>query len=148
MLARETGDGRDGLHRTGRTEALVFDLAAEVQQLWNALAIHYEMALNATAAWALVLLNEPGEKVGKRPPDLGVGLKRPKHKFPAGNRYSKEEKELWIKLKSIYPGGYAGVLTAGLVELYWKEPVDLRQGNLKKPRWDPEEDEGDDGVPV
>lgn len=114
-----------------RTVAINFDLAAEVHQLWVALSIQWEMPLNGLAAWAIEELARHGVKVGKRPPDMGVGLKHPKEKFQSGNRYSKKESELWEEMKKRkYGRGFAEVLTVALIELYWRRPVDLSIANV------------------
>ena len=119
-----------------------------MQQLWSALAIHHKMPLNGLAGWAVCELSQHGRKVGKRPPDLGVGLKKPRKKFQSGNKYSQEEWEVWKKLKGTYPGGWAGVLTVALSELYWREPVDIRIANLAtaQARHHPESEEGEEMV--
>jgi hypothetical protein len=130
---QETRPGH-GLRRSQRTKVISFDLAAEVRQLWNALAIHHGRPLNGLAPWAIAELAKHGVKVGKRPPEMGTGLRKPKAKYLSANKYSPEEKVLWAELKGEHGCGWAGVLTLALIELYWREPVVLANGNLPQVR--------------
>lgn len=131
------------LRRSRRTEVINFDLAAEVLQLWIALAMHYGMPLNGLAAWAIAELAKYGVRAGKRPPDMGIGLKKPKAKYQAANKYSPEEKVLWAELRDEHGCGWGGVLTLALIELYWRHPVPPASGNLPKvPRRRHDFDEG------
>ena len=139
---RETQRGT-GLRRSNRTEPVNFDMAAEMQQLWAALAIHHQRPLNDVAAWAIGLLAEQGVKVGKRPPDIGAGLKKPRERFQSTNKYSKDERALWNALKGTHGGSWGSVLTAALVELYWREPVPCSLGNLPPVRKHDDDDSED-----
>ena len=136
-----------GLRRSNRTKSVNCDLPDEVFQLWSALAIHHKRDLNDVAPWAIRLLAEQGVKVGKRPPDMGAGLKKPKQRFQSTNKYAKEERDLWKSLKPAHGGSWASVLTAALVELYWREPVPCTLGNLPPvPRRLKDDDAGPEGM--
>ena len=48
--------------------------------------------MSDVAVWAIGLLAEHGVKVGKCPPDMGAGLKKPRERFQSTNKYSKDER--------------------------------------------------------
>lgn len=135
MSERETGNGQ-WLRKSLRTEVIVFRLSAEVQQLWNAMSVQYEMPLNGVAAWVIGELAEKGNKNSRTPPGLGTGLRRPKEKVQSGNRYTKEEKAAWSLMRAQYRVGWAGVLTIALFEQYWRRPVELSLGIIRRREFD------------
>lgn len=126
---RETRPG-PGLRRSNRIKVVNFSVSAEVDQLWRALALHHGMPLNGTLAWALEELAKRGVTNGKRPPDMGAGLKEPLRMAQAGNKYSAGEDALWQTLATKYRCGRFGVATLALIELYWREPTSLSVANL------------------
>jgi hypothetical protein len=126
---RGTADGSK-MRKTRRTEQIGVRITEELDQLLKALAYHHEMPLNGLIAWALKELAAHGVRVGRRPPDMGIGLKRPKARVQATNKYSAEEDILWKELKATFGCSYPEVLALALIELYWREPVVLRKGNV------------------
>ena len=128
---RETVPGW-GLARSTRVEPLNIKIAAKYDQLWKALARHHRLALNALLVWALEEFRKQGSAGGSEPEGLGSGLKWPDKRYSITQKFSAEEIKMWSDLASARGVGRGAVAVSALVELYRREPVDLK--NAVMPR--------------